>query len=163
MPLNIDFRQIFLHMLNFVILFGGLYFLLYKPVCDFMEKRRKHYEDMASEAEADRADARKDREEYEARLAAAEDEARGIKEQARAEASKEAKKSREQAELEAAAILDRARSDAEAEKDRMLSLAREEIEDIVSDVAKKVLTQGADPIDQFLASVEREERDEPRS
>ena len=29
-PLNIDWQQILLHVLNFVILFGGLYFLLYK-------------------------------------------------------------------------------------------------------------------------------------
>ncbi|MCR4668001.1 MAG: ATP synthase F0 subunit B [Clostridia bacterium] len=163
MPLNIDFRQIFLHMLNFVILFGGLYFLLYKPVSDFMEKRRKHYEEMASEAETNLSDARNSKAEYDARLAGAEEEVRAIKEQAKADAAAEARRTREQAEREADAILDKARADAEAEKGRMLNAAREEIEDIVSDVARKVLTQGRDPIDQFLASVEREERDEPRS
>ena len=31
MPLNINLQQILLHALNFVILFGALYFLLYKP------------------------------------------------------------------------------------------------------------------------------------
>ena len=149
MPLNIDLRQVFLHMLNFVILFGGLYFLLYKPVSDFMEKRRKHFEDMAQDAEN--------------KLAGAEEEIRGIKAKARTEMAEETARSRKQAEQEAEAILDKARADAEAEKDRMLSEAREEIEDIVSDVAKKVLAQGSDPIEQFLASVEREERDEPRS
>jgi len=163
MPLNIDFRQIFLHMLNFVILFGGLYFLLYKPVVDFMEKRRKHYEEMAAEAEANLSDAQKAKAEYDAKVAAADEEARDIKAKARADASEESKRSREQAEREAEAILEKARADAEAEKGRMLNAAREEIEDIVSDVARKVLTQGQDPIEQFLASVEREERDEPRS
>ena len=34
MPLNINLQQILLHALNFVILFGALYFLLYKPVRD---------------------------------------------------------------------------------------------------------------------------------
>ncbi len=29
-PLNIDWQQILLHLLNFVILAGGLYFLLYQ-------------------------------------------------------------------------------------------------------------------------------------
>ncbi|MBQ1483746.1 MAG: ATP synthase F0 subunit B [Eubacterium sp.] len=163
MPLNIDFRQICLHMLNFVILFGGLYFLLYKPVSDFMEKRRKHYEDMARETEENLSNARAFKSEYDAKLGLAEVEAENIKDKARAEAVKEAKRSREQAEREAEAILENARADAEAEKGRMLNAAREEIEDIVSDVARKVLTQGKDPIDQFLASVEREERDEPRS
>ena len=31
MPLNINLQQILLHALNFVILFGAMYFLLYKP------------------------------------------------------------------------------------------------------------------------------------
>ena len=163
MPLNIDLRQVFLHMLNFVILFGGLYFLLYKPVSDFIEKRRKHCEDLAQEAESRLAGAEQAKSEYEEKLAAVEDEVRGIKEKARTEMAEETARSRKQAEQEAEAILDKARADAESEKDRMLSEAREEIEDIVSDVAKKVLAQGSDPIEQFLASVEREERDEPRS
>ena len=37
-PLNIDWQQILLHLLNFVILAGGLYLLLYQPVKAFMEK-----------------------------------------------------------------------------------------------------------------------------
>ena len=40
MPLNIDFQQILLHMLNFVILFAGLSLLLYTPVRRFLQKRR---------------------------------------------------------------------------------------------------------------------------
>ena len=36
-PLNIDWQQILLHLLNFVILAGGLYLLLYQPVKAFME------------------------------------------------------------------------------------------------------------------------------
>ena len=42
-PLNIDWQQILLHLLNFVILAGGLYLLLYKPVKTFMEKRQQYY------------------------------------------------------------------------------------------------------------------------
>ena len=36
LPLNIDFQQIALHLLNFVILAGGLYLLLYNPLKNFM-------------------------------------------------------------------------------------------------------------------------------
>ena len=42
-PLNINWQQILLHLFNFAILFAGLYFLLYKPVKKFMEKREKYY------------------------------------------------------------------------------------------------------------------------
>ena len=38
MPLNIDFLQVLLHMLNFVILAGGLSLLLYKPIVTALRK-----------------------------------------------------------------------------------------------------------------------------
>ena len=31
-PLNVDWQQILLHLFNFIILFGGLWLLLYKAV-----------------------------------------------------------------------------------------------------------------------------------
>lgn len=40
MPLNIDWQQILLHLLNFLILGVGLYLLLYKPVRKFMKRER---------------------------------------------------------------------------------------------------------------------------
>ena len=49
MPLNIDIVQILLHMLNFVILAGGLTLLLFKPVKKFMEDRKKYFEDKEKE------------------------------------------------------------------------------------------------------------------
>lgn len=57
MPLNIDWRQILLHLLNFAILAGGLYFLLYRPVKDFMAKRERHYRDIDERAEKTLRDA----------------------------------------------------------------------------------------------------------
>ena len=51
MPLNIDFTQVLLHMLNFVILAGALGFLLFKPITKFTADRQKHFEDLAKENE----------------------------------------------------------------------------------------------------------------
>ena len=56
-PLNIDWRQILLHLLNFVILFAVLYFLLYKPVKNYGEKRKKHYADLDAAAKDKDAEA----------------------------------------------------------------------------------------------------------
>lgn len=50
-PLNIDWQQIILHLLNFAILAGGLYFLLYHPVRKFMDQREEHYRQMENEAQ----------------------------------------------------------------------------------------------------------------
>ena len=41
--LGIDIQQILLHLLNFVILFTGLYVLLYGPVKKFMDSRIEEY------------------------------------------------------------------------------------------------------------------------
>ena len=49
-PLNIDWQQILLHWMNLAILTGGLYFLLFKPVKQFMEKREAHYKDLDAQA-----------------------------------------------------------------------------------------------------------------
>ena len=49
-PLNIDWQQILLHLFNFVILTGGLYFLLYGPVKKFMNKRLRYYKELDKQA-----------------------------------------------------------------------------------------------------------------
>ena len=67
-PLNIDWQQILLHVLNFVILFGGLYFLLYKPVKNFMAKREAHYAEMAQKAQSELDSAEKIQADYQEQL-----------------------------------------------------------------------------------------------
>ena len=59
-PLNIDWQQILLHLLNFVILAGGLYLLLYKPVKTFMEKRQQYYQEQDAKAAKLLSDAQKE-------------------------------------------------------------------------------------------------------
>ena len=52
MPLNIDFVQVLLHLLNFVILAGGLTLLVYKPVMKFLDARKAHFEALAEQNQA---------------------------------------------------------------------------------------------------------------
>ena len=63
-PLNIDWQQILLHLFNFLILFGGLYLLLYRPVKAFMDKRTAYYADMDAEAKRKLADAERQEKQY---------------------------------------------------------------------------------------------------
>ena len=63
-PLNIDWQQIILHLLNFAILAGGLYFLLYRPVRKFMDQREEHYRQMETEAQQRLDQAKATEEEY---------------------------------------------------------------------------------------------------
>ena len=52
LPLNIDIQQVLLHLLNFTILFAGMYFILYKPVRKFMDAREEHFKQLEEEAKA---------------------------------------------------------------------------------------------------------------
>ena len=70
--LGIDIQQILLHLLNFVILFTGLYVLLYGPVKKFMDKRTEEYKKMDEDAEEKLANATNLEAEYKEKLSAAE-------------------------------------------------------------------------------------------
>lgn len=74
MPLGIDFVQVLIHMFNVIILFGGLYFLLYGPVKKFMEQREEHYKKMDDEKNSALEEARRLKEEREAQLGSLEEE-----------------------------------------------------------------------------------------
>ena len=100
-PLNIDWRQILLHLFNFVILAGGLYILLYRPIKNFMKQREDYYQSLHQDAEQVQEQARQLKEEYQAQLsqvdsaieqkkAAAEQELDQLREQELAEARKQA-------------------------------------------------------------------------
>ncbi len=90
MPLNIDWQQILLHWMNLAILAGGLYFLLYKPVVGFMQKREQHYKDMENKAQAELQKAQEAKAQYEAKLDAAEEEIRDARQKSQAAVQKSA-------------------------------------------------------------------------
>ncbi len=161
-PLNIDFQQIFLHLLNFTILTAGLYFLLYKPVKDFMDKRIAYYRDMdqaaetkLSEAEEYRDDCRKKQQGIEEKLMEQEEEAARKRLQAD---EAELQKAREQADK----IIQDARAEAEREHEKILENARKEAADMVTVAVEKLLLESADSevFDQFLSSAEGSVGDE---
>lgn len=140
-PLNIDWQQILLHLFNFAILAGGLYFLLYKPVKNFMAQREEHYAAMDAAA----AEKQKNAEALEAQRQQAIDglseELDAMKAQAAKDAEKLAALTVSDAETQREQILAKAREDAAHEKEKMLQDAREEIVQLAIDAAAK-MTRG---------------------
>ncbi len=160
MPLNIDWQQILLHLLNFLILGVGLYLLLYKPVKKFMKKREDAYAEREEKTEAALSDAERSREEYAEKLSRADDEISTMKKQATVEtAALQAEKLR-QAQTEADSIVADARKKAAEEHDKIISGVSTDIRDLVSDMAQKVvMTSSVDEAyEQFLSDVEEEEK-----
>ena len=105
MPLNIDLQQILLHWMNLVILTGGLYFLLYKPVKQFMDKRAAHYQDLEQQANDKLAQAEQLKADCQAKLDAADEEIHRERVKAQQAAAQAAQEQLEQAEEQARHIL----------------------------------------------------------
>lgn len=156
MPLNIDFQQIFLHLLNFTLLFAILYYLLYSPVKNFMAKRDEFYANMDKEANAHLESALHDKEEYAALMASADEEIHQEKEKVRKELDELYTRRVRQSEDEAAKILANARQDAEREKTNIIASAQSEISDMVTAATEKIVLQASasEAFEQFLDAAE---------
>ena len=156
-PLNIDWQQILLHLLNFVILAGGLYLLLYKPVKEFMEKRQAYYREKDVQAEKKLADAEKAAEELRQQLknvdAAAAEKIAVAQKTADASIQQQLSDARAQAEQ----IIANAQAAAQREHDKLLADAQNELKDLAVTAAKKIVLQSDDAFDRFLDETERGE------
>jgi F-type H+-transporting ATPase subunit b len=151
LPLNIDIRQILLHMLNFVILFGGLYFILYKPVKEFILKREKMYEDMDIKAKNALEAAEETKKDYEEKLKGADGEIVKMKAQVLEEAELSANDIIKKAKSEAEELLNKARTQAEYETRESLHHANTEISKIAQAAAKKIVFEStSESYDAFL-------------
>ncbi|MBR5112465.1 MAG: ATP synthase F0 subunit B [Clostridia bacterium] len=150
MPLNIDIQQILLHMLNFVILFAALYFLLYKPVRKFMDNRNKYYDELEEKTNSALSEAEKSKQEYEDKLASLKAEEKQIKADAANEAQIKADKIISDAQTKAADIIAKSKQRAAKEKDSMIKSANKEIRHIAEEAAQKLVIDGEDAYETFL-------------
>ena len=148
-PLNVDWQQILLHLFNFVILTGGLWLLLYKPVKNFMAKREAYYKDMDKAANDRLASAEEEQSKYSGLIEKAQDEAAELKKKAMADAETAAKAHIAEAEQEKQRILDDARRAAQAEKNKVLQEANAQIEEMVSAAVDKLLVPAGSAYDSF--------------
>lgn len=156
-PLNVDWQQILLHWMNLAILTGGLYFLLYKPVRRFMEKREAYYRDLDEQAVRKLEEAEALKVSYQARLDGAEEEIR----QARAKAQAQIQQSVEEQKAQAEQIIAKAQAEAASSRDRIMKESQREIRELTVKAVKKLTVKAdMDLFDQFLDLAEGGEPDE---
>ena len=157
-PLNIDWHQILLHLFNFAILAGGLYFLLYSPVRKFMEKRVSHFKELEDEANEKLSQANALEADYQKRISSMNADIMEMKAQAAKESEAASAEILKEARQQSEKILQAARASAEAEKERILNDAREEIAQIAVDATKKLLEEDPSKIyDDFLNATAKEQ------
>lgn len=146
-PLNIDWQQILLHWMNLVILTGGLYFLLYKPVKQFMEKREAHYRELEDQAAGKLREAEELKASYQAKLDGAEEEIR----QARAKSQAAVQQSVEEQMAQAKQIVAKAKEEAASSRDQIIRESQRELRELTVAAVKKLTVKAdTDLFDQFL-------------
>ena len=157
LPLNIDWQQILLHLFNFLILAGGLYLLLYKPVKQFMDKREQTYQAMNDAADQKAQQAQQAQQQDAQRLEQLNKEIAKKNSEAAQQASLAAQKILDEAEAEKAHILAAAQQAAEQEKARIVSQASREIEQLAMQAIDKAVRQASkkDALDAFLDSAQQ--------
>ena len=164
MPLNIDVVQILLHMLNFVILAGGLTLLLFKPVKKFLAERQKYFADKEKEIAEGLEKNEKMKAEYEKKIVSVEDEIEAMRVAAKNETAQTAKEYINNAQEKASAIISDAENEAEARKEHILDSAQTEIGELVVEAAQKLLKDSASPdrthelYNEFIKSMVRNEQ-----
>ena len=160
MPLNIDWQQILLHLLNFVILAGGLYFLLYKPVKTFMAKREAHYAEREAEVRKLEDEASAIKAQMEEARVRTDEELQRERERAHDEMEAEKQRQLEEARAQARGIIATASQTAEMRAKKTVEDAREEIRSMAVDMVEKlVMESGGEALDQFLDAAESERSD----
>lgn len=145
MPLNIDFLQVLLHMLNFVILAGGLSLLLFRPVNRFLTERRERLEKQAQENEAKARENEALKAEYEQKKAEVAAEMDAMRKKTEKETVRIAKEYMDEAKEKADAIVAAAEREAEERKEQILDSAQAEIGELVLAAATKLLGDTVTP------------------
>ena len=164
MPLNIDFTQVLLHMLNLVLLVGGLTLILYKPAVKFLRERRAYFEDLERETAEKAAEAERLKNEYETKTRDADVLLKEKRAAAEREIAERATQVMEETKTKADAMLRAAEEEAEIRKVHVLESAQTEIGEMVLAAAQKLLGDTASPerdaalYDEFIRRAENERK-----
>lgn len=157
-PLNIDFQQILLHLFNVVILFAIIFFLIYKPVKDFMEKRQQEYKKMDDEAAGKIREAQELKLSYEDKINKAEEEINAMRAEASREMDERSREMEAEARESAQKIIDSARLQAETQKNNILESTKDQITKLAQDAASKAIFENpSQAFDSFLKAAEEQE------
>lgn len=141
---------------NLLILYWALKKFLFGPVTAFMENRERSIKDAISNADQNKTEAQKLKQQYEVQLQNSRIEADDILKEARDRANREYEKVVAEARSEAQNILEKARETTEHERMEMLKEVRNQVASLALAAASKVLENNMDTesnrvlVDKFI-------------
>ena len=137
--LNINFFTALFTLVNTVVLFLVLKHFLFQPVMKMITERQKEIDDMYSEADAARSNAKAMESEYQEKLSVAAQTGERLVKEAVARGQSREEEILRQANAEANAIREKAAADIAMEKKKAINDAKDEISEMAMAIAGKVV------------------------
>jgi F-type H+-transporting ATPase subunit b len=140
-------KSFFIQVANFLVLLWLLTKLLYKPLMAKMDERTQAIQKSLDEAQAARAEARKERDEFAAKIQAAHAEAQGIRATALKDAADEQRRLVDAARAEAARLVASARQEMDQDVRRARQELRQEVADLAIAVSERLIKKSLNDAD----------------
>ena len=137
--LGISLTEFIFYLINFLILVGVLTKFLYKPFLNVMETRKQSIKDALDNAELTNRRADEKMQNYNKRIARAEEEGREIIKEAKIKADAQARQIIEDAQTEAGEIMSKAERTIEREREKAMEEMRQEIAALALLAAEKIV------------------------
>jgi F-type H+-transporting ATPase subunit b len=142
--LGINMPVLLAQIINFIILFGLLYLVAYKPIMRMLDERSKKIKDSMEQTEYIKQQAEQAEEEAKKRIDAAAKEGQEAVARAVRTGEEVKKEAQQQAKQEAEALIARARTEIHRERDDAIDELRKEFADITIEAAGKVIDRTLD-------------------
>lgn len=142
--LGISLPTLIAQIINFVILFGLLYLVAYKPVMRMLDERSRKIKESVEQTEAIKEQAIHAEEEAKKRIEAAAKEGQELTGRAVRTAEEIRQQAQQQAMKEADSLINRARTEIKRERDEAISELRNGFADLTIMAAEKVIERSLD-------------------
>jgi F-type H+-transporting ATPase subunit b len=141
---NITLPSLIAQVVNFIILFGVLYLVAYKPVMKMLDERSQRIKESMDQADLIRRQATQAEEEFKKRVALASHEGQEILNRAAKTGEEMRQKAVETAKEAGETLLQKARSEIQNERDEAIDSVRKEFADLTILAAEKVIERSLD-------------------
>ena len=142
--LGISLPTLLAQIVNFVILFGLLYLVAYRPIMRMLDKRSGKIKESMEQTEHIKEQAARAEEEAEKRINAASEEGKKLVARAVRSGEEHRQQAQEEARQEADSLINRARVEIQRERDNAVDELRREFADLTILAAEKVIDRSLD-------------------
>ena len=142
--LGINVPSFIAQLVNFLILFGLLYLVAFKPVLKMLDERSNKVKSSLEQAEVIRAQAEKAQEDFKIQIAEASKQGQMVIERASKTGDEIREKAKAEAQVEAEALITRAKAEIRRERDEVIDELRKEFADLTILAASKVIGKSLD-------------------